>query len=716
MTIIEKILLELCAKDVVEDGMPDFTNEKHLLALNEVLVELNWPMEARGELLYTLMEKDNEEPKLDDKEKEKAKKMGLVWKGKGYGKENQDGITHKNDGGKLVKVDKDSDEKDDSSGQSISGKPDEFDRDSAVNNKTQKKEKSISKENQKVVNFFRKKIDDARDLLDEDKQKLVDECLEKIETLYDDNASEEEKKEAAEWLMKNGKFSTNAKGSTGLRKAYLNGVGGLRKILSSSGTKSSEDLVQQMEKYVELGAPYNARALKDGFSKAAKPDLGDENISKPKDDEKVREFHEKHPIMKKIRAGLHGLYVVKDKEGKAKMPSSEHSKDYLTQSINNPALQNTIDYAREQAEAGNVDEGVPRALEEHQKRLQKILNEMPIPSEQARQAIADSYNKLMVDLHKADSEIANSILKQVAENNLYEQELANGEEVYLPSAGNFPAGDKIKVSGGEVVALISCKWGKQGRTYGCPANSKTICELHQDESKRNNQGQYLGEDGHTLLINDDLIKGENKEETKQKTKDWIKKSLQEVDLGDTFTEDELEQIADITAEYMEEIERIRELVKDLTPADVKWETFTREMAKIDDKFRKRMGEVITEDHAAALIGKNNVKNLIERGGKVKPEALLSAIEIANNIRTNETLTELEHNKQFYDENNDPKFVTSKGTNDPNDYSITFRTRRTKGRSGGGCQLSFTGDGKPAEIDLKDNGEVLNADSGRIRAV
>ena len=193
-----------------------------------------------------------------------------------------------------------------------------------------------------------------------------------------------------------------------------------------------------------------------------------------------------------------------------------------------------------------------------------------------------------------------------------------------------------------------------------------------------------------------------------KIKNWLN--------ADTFTEDEVEQIAEITADYTEEIERIRELVKDLTPADVKWETFTREMAKIDDKFRKRMGEVITEDHAAALIGKNNVKNLIERGGKVKPEALLSAIEISNNIRTNETLTELEHNKQFYDENNDPKFVTSKGTNDPNDYSITFRTRRTKGRSGGGCQLSFTGDGKPAEIDLKDNGEVLNADSGRIRAV
>ena len=51
--------------------------------------------------------------------------------------------------------------------------------------------------------------------------------------------------------------------------------------------------------------------------------------------------------------------------------------------------------------------------------------------------IADSYNDLMVDLHKADSDVANAILKQIAENNLYEQELSKGEEVYLPSAGNL---------------------------------------------------------------------------------------------------------------------------------------------------------------------------------------------------------------------------------------------------------------------------------------
>ena len=72
MTIIDRILLELSAKEVVEDGLPDFTNEKHLLALNEVLIDLDWPMEARGELLYTLME--NVDPEAEVKYTIKNKK------------------------------------------------------------------------------------------------------------------------------------------------------------------------------------------------------------------------------------------------------------------------------------------------------------------------------------------------------------------------------------------------------------------------------------------------------------------------------------------------------------------------------------------------------------------------------------------------------------------------------------------------------------------
>ena len=80
------------------------------------------------------------------------------------------------------------------------------------------------------------------------------------------------------------------------------------------------------------------------------------------------------------------------------------------------------------------------------------------------------------------------------------------------------------------------------------------------------------------------------------------------------------------------------------------------------------------------------------------------------------MNDLEHNKQFYDENDEPKFVTSKGTQNPDDYSITFRTKRTAGRTGGGCQLSFTGDGKPAPTDLTDDGLAIDVETGKVKEV
>jgi hypothetical protein len=90
--------------------------------------------------------------------------------------------------------------------------------------------------------------------------------------------------------------------------------------------------------------------------------------------------------------------------------------------------------------------------------------------------------------------------------------------------------------------------------------------------------------------------------------------------------------------------------------------------------------------------------------------MLSAIEIANNIRTNETLESTEHNKQFFDKDKKPVFKTSRGTRNPDDWSITFRSKRTKGRSGGGCQLSFTGDGERPETNITQDGTIEDINS------
>ena len=701
--IIEDILIEWAYR--VHDGMPNPQNALHIQELRESMEKLNIPNDVIYGVIKNLITEKEEEDRLSDEEKEKAKKMGLISLGYGnWGKEKGGKATHKSEKGKLVKVGKE--EKPDSETQTTSISATPFKKDNKSSEDT--KGRNISDKNKKIVNDFDKRVNDRKENLNPDQQKLMNESLEKIEILYDDDASEEQKKEAAEWLVNNAGFSTNANG----KKAYLNKLGGNRKIISGdAGTSKSADLVKKVSSYTELKT-YDAKGVKQGFTTAAKPDLGDDNIVKPKDDKGVADYFSNHPILQKIRGGLHGIYGVIGEDGKIKMPSSEHSRDYLKQSFNNPALQNTIDFAKQQVEAGNVDEKVVTTLENHQNNLQNILDNYEIPSEEAQQAIADSYNDLMVGLHKSDSDIASSIMKQIAENNLYEQELANGEEVYLPSAGNFPAGDKIKGGTTERVALVSCKFGRAGRIYGCPANSKTICELHPSESKRNNQGQYLGEDGHTLLINDDLIKGESKVETKEKTKTFIKDSLKEVGLGNVFSDDEIDEISNISADYMEEIDNIKKELDGMNLPDASsyWKEFGKRVAKIEDEYKQRMGKVVTKEHATALIGENNVPNLVQKGG-VKVESVMSAIEIANNIRTNDSLLELEHNKQYYDENGKPKFVTDKGTQNPNDYSITFRTKRTAGRTGGGWQLSFTGGGTPPKNNLQDDGSLTSGETG-----
>jgi hypothetical protein len=101
--IIEQIIEELNFRS--REGYPLLKKSSHIELLSEILTELGLSS-IKHELIENLLIEDEEEP-LDDREKERAKKMGLVWKGKGYGKEEDDFISYKNDGGKLVAVDKD---------------------------------------------------------------------------------------------------------------------------------------------------------------------------------------------------------------------------------------------------------------------------------------------------------------------------------------------------------------------------------------------------------------------------------------------------------------------------------------------------------------------------------------------------------------------------------------------------------------------------------
>ena len=85
-------------------SVPDFTNEEHVYALQNYLIEQGMLVEDVYYAIKTLLGEAPDKP-TNPKIAKQAKDMGLVWKGKGYGPENVNKVTHKVDDDKLVPVD-----------------------------------------------------------------------------------------------------------------------------------------------------------------------------------------------------------------------------------------------------------------------------------------------------------------------------------------------------------------------------------------------------------------------------------------------------------------------------------------------------------------------------------------------------------------------------------------------------------------------------------
>ena len=130
----EDILNELSYRS--KEGYPNLSKPEHITLLSEILTD--WGLtDVKFELIKNLLKEEDEKP-LDAREKEKAEKMGLKWLGKGYGKDDGKGITHKNVDGKLVKVDKDSKEEPEKDTTKLTSKDFDYTKD-------KKKEKEVDK-------------------------------------------------------------------------------------------------------------------------------------------------------------------------------------------------------------------------------------------------------------------------------------------------------------------------------------------------------------------------------------------------------------------------------------------------------------------------------------------------------------------------------------------------------------------------------------------
>jgi len=100
-------------------------------------------------------------------------------------------------------------------------------------------------------------------------------------------------------------------------------------------------------------------------------------------------------------------------------------------------------------------------------------------------------------------------MKNLAEVNLYDQEIAAGKEVYLPAPGSFPAADKLVRTNagtkGERVSGISVKYGKSGKVYGMPAQSSTITLFHPEQFYHEITTGRVGVAGYEIGVRADVL-------------------------------------------------------------------------------------------------------------------------------------------------------------------------------------------------------------------
>lgn len=693
--IISDIITEVSYRS--KEGIVDFKNPEHISILSGVLDEMGLDV-IKNELFQNLFEAEKKNP-----EDEKYKNTG----GSGYVKaddyerwrNNPDGFDgprfRKTDSGDYVQVDKDGDDISKDKGTNIFSPESGYDAPDLKqkDSETEKsKEVQFSEDDVKTIDDFKSRIE--KSTMSPEAKAEANELVDKLSIIFDKTKSKQEVIDVLSEL--------NISVSSNRKKLYLDDMrkygGGLYKILGD-GTKGSISAINKISEYMELPEDDNKMAIE--IEAAAKPDLGSQNIrsvykkssrgfTDEVDDPNVERLFQTPPLDRIDTTKFKSLFGPTDDNGNLLSPSSKHSKEYLKFSIkNNVSIDNTINVLEKYASEGKISPDLANSVKAHKQRLNDILEGMEIPSEEAANAVDESYARMFDELMKQNQDLASRMLKQFAEMRLYDSEIAKGDEAYLPGDGSFPAGDKLVFKNGaggtERVSFVSVKYGKSGDVYGCPANSKALQTLHPDPNKRNRQGQYIGESGFTLAVNDELVSD------KDTTKSTIKSMIGEMpDIQGVFSEEEIDVIADVVTKTKERVEQLKaRYEKDGKMDKVGWAKLQKDLLKDPTmvELNTKLKEVVTVEKFSKIIGSRNgrVADKYDFGAA----HFMSGLSFANQVVTSNGYEGVTHNKQYYD-NGTLKNTTVAGTIDRDEWYINFRMYKTAGRGGGGAQISYIG--------------------------
>ena len=727
---INELISELSYRS--DEGYPILTKSTHITLISEILDD--WGLsEIKNELIQNLLEADGSTE--DDKYSGIGGQPPMYVKKSDYTRwqSNPDGFSgdkfKKSDSGKYSLV------KDDGTESEEEQKPSTFDastpdglsyikslgKDDAayqaavkagyIDNDgevpTNLPKSNFSEGDAQTIDGFKSRVEKSS--MSSQAKAEANQLIEKLSVIFDTSKSKED--------IVNTISDMNISVSSNRKKLYLDdmrkyGVG-LYKILGD-GTKGAISAINKIAEYMELPEDDNKMSIE--IEAAAKPDLGSKNIrslykktsrgfTDEVDDINVEKLFKTPPLDRIDTTKFKSVFGPTDDNGNLLTPSSQHSKEYLKFSIdNNISVDNTINVLEKYASDGKISEELANSVKAHKQRMSDVLNNMEIPSEAAANAVDLSYAKMFDELMKQNQDLASRMLKQFAEMRLYDSEIAKGDEAYLPGDGSFPAGDKLVFQNGaggtERVSFVSVKYGKNGDVYGCPANSKALQTLHPDINKRDRQGQYIGEGGYTLAVNDNLVSD------KETTKKSIKSMIDEMpDVQGIFNDIELDEISNIVYESKERINQLKaQYEKDGKMDKVGWAKLQKDILKDPSlvELNSKLKDLVSVEKFSKLIGSRNgrVASKYDFGAA----HFISGLSLANQIVTSNGYEGVTHNKQYYD-NGTLKNTTVAGTTDRDEWYINFRMYRTAGRSGGGAQVSYIGSELKEKFGNSQVGEI-----------
>lgn len=458
-------------------------------------------------------------------------------------------------------------------------------------------------------------------------------------------------------------------------------------------TSSKPELETQSTAYKMVKAGVDKKTGKTRWKIKEPPELVDENVNSI--------FEADELFLAKLDPKYKGVNGPKGSDGKLLHPSSEHSKEYFEQSVNeNKAITNTIEELKKQEKPPtNLNPKMRQSLEAHQKRLEELrdtFDDIKDPKERASK-VAASYATLFQQMHSADSEVGGSMIKNMAEMSLYDTEIAGNKEAYLPSAGTFPSGDKLRVDRDgkgkvEKVASVSVKYGKKGQFYGFPGQTDQYQMFHPEANDPKSdyydrQANRAGREGKVVGLRDDLIDDPKK----------FNKMIEDSGMGETIKDPKkLQDISKRMKDKMIQLKKDHGMPPEKETAQ-SLQLIQEESEEFNKELMKELDDVMDWDKIEGMLGKGDMR--LCQNPKFGVLALTNIISFMGVVKTGDGLPGLEHNHQ---EIHDGKYIskTEKGSDNPKAWNFNFRPFGTRG---GGLIAGYNGNEVPppenAEIQL-----------------